>query len=85
MKRCLIEIKFNVAEYNFMQNDQVLEQQLSYQNITLPEPVYDYVYAGQKPIPLVLRDIKTYVRQIQQGIERFEEEYEVRSCNHHIY
>ena len=44
----------------------------------MPEPVYDQVYAGCQPIPVALRDIKTYVKQIQEEIERFDEEYGVR-------
>ena len=56
-----------------MQNN----HQPGYQNVTLPEPVYDYIYAGRQPIPVALTDVKTYVNQIQEEIERFEEEYEV--------
>ena len=81
MKRCLNEIKFNVAAYNFLQNNQVSDQQLNYQKVTLPETVYDYVYAGRQPIPVVLKDVKTYVRQVKEGIEKFKEEYEVRYLN----
>ena len=58
---------------NSLQNN----HQPGYQNVTLPEPVYDYVYAGRQPIPVALRDVKSYVNQIQEQIEKFQENYEV--------
>ena len=58
---------------NSLQNN----HQPGYQNVTLPEPVYDQVYAEHQQIPVALRDVKTYVNQMKEEIERFEEEYEV--------
>ena len=52
--------------YNSLQNDQELQQQSRYQNVTLPEPVYDSVYARCQPIPVVLREVKGYVNQLQE-------------------
>ena len=59
--------------YNLLQNN----HQSGYQNITLPDPVYDYVYAGRQPIPMSFRDVKSYVNQIQGEIEKFREVYGV--------
>ena len=62
-------------------NKQQSPQQPSYQAVMLPELVYDYVYAGRQPIPVALRDVKIYVKQIKEEIEKYNEEYEVRSVN----
>ena len=43
----------------------------------LPEPVYDQVYAEHQPIPMSFRDVKIYVKQIQEEIQKFKEDYEV--------
>ena len=59
-----------------MQNDQGL-QHLSYQDVTLPESVYDYVYAGRQPISVALKDISRYIRDVQEETDNFEEEYNV--------
>ena len=61
---------------NFLQNNQE-SQQPGYQDVTLPESVYDYVYAERQPIPAVLKDVKGYINQIQEEIEKFKDEYEV--------
>ena len=76
----MIEIQFNITMFNLLQKDQQSQkQQISYQNVTLPEPVYDQVYTGRQPIPVALRDVKIYVKQVQQEIEKFKEEYQVPS------
>ena len=49
--------------------------QPGYQNVALPEPVYDQVYAGRQPIPVALRDVKGYVKQVEEEIEKFREVY----------
>ena len=69
-KRCTIEIQSNITIS--LQNDH-----LNYHNVTLPEPVYDYIYAGRQPMPVALRDVETYVNQIQEEIEKFREVYGV--------
>ena len=43
----------------------------------LPEPVYDYVYTGRQPIPISFRDVRIYVNQIQEEIEKFKDDCEV--------
>ena len=78
--RYLIEIQFNITMFNLLQKDQQSQkQQISYQNVTLPEPVYDQVYTGRQPIPVALRDVKVYVKQVQQEIEKLKEENQVPS------
>ena len=61
----------------YLQNNQQSQQQPRYQNVSLPEPVYDQVYAGRQPNPLSFRDIKGYVNRIKEQIEKFNEEYKV--------
>ena len=63
--------------HNYLQNNQQSQQQPSYQNITLPEPIYDQVYAGHQPNPVALKDVKDYINNIREQIEKFDEEYEV--------
>ena len=58
-------------------NSLQINHQPGYQNVTLPEPVYDQVYAEHQQIPVALRDVKIYVKQIQEGIDKFQENYEV--------
>ena len=65
-----------VTVINSLQNNQE-SQQPGYQNVTLPEPVYDQIYADRQPIPTALKDVKGYINQIQEEIEKFNEEYEV--------
>ena len=43
----------------------------------LPEQVYDYVYAGRQQIAVALNDVKGYVKQVQEVIEKFTEAYGV--------
>ena len=62
---------------NSMQNDQESQQQPRYQNITLPEPVYDQIYDGNQRNPVALKDVKDYINNIREQIEKFNEEYEV--------
>ena len=62
---------------NSLQNDPGSRRPPSYQNVTLPEPVYDYVYDGRPPIPLALRDVKGFVQQMDEQIGKFEEQYKV--------
>ena len=67
--------------YNSLQNYLEPQQQRRYQNVTLPEMIYDYVYAGREPVPVPLRDVKGYIYQIQQELDKFQEEYEVIITN----
>ena len=64
------------------QNDEGRHQQPRYQNIALPETVYDYVYSGRQPTTVALRDVKSYVNQIQQEIGKFRDEYKVQLVKH---
>ena len=57
--------------------NQQLQQQTRYQNVLLPEPVYDQVYAGHRPNPLSFRDVKGYVNHLKEQIDQFSEEYKV--------
>ena len=59
------------------QNNERMQQQPNYQNITLPDSVYDYVYPGRQPITVALRAVEGYVNQIQQEIGKFRDEYQV--------
>ena len=68
---------YNSVQYYSLQNDQGSQQRLSYQNVALPESVYGYVDAGRKPIPVAYKNIETYVKKIQDRIQKFEGEYEV--------
>ena len=65
--------------------NQQLQQQTRYQNVSLPEPVYDQVYAGHQPNPLSFRDVKGYVNHIKKQIEKFSEEFKVLDITGEIH
>ena len=59
--------------------DHLQSEKSSYQNVLLPEPVYDYVYTthGKQPKPVQLKNVKNYIDQIQDEIGKFKEAYQV--------
>ena len=65
--------------------NQQLQQQTRYQNVSLPEPIYDQVYAGHQPNPLSFRDVKGYVNHIKEQIDQFSEEYKVLDITGEIH
>ncbi len=65
-----------------LQNMQNLLEELSagqkYQNLEIPMPVYDEVYAHRRGSSIKLAEAPTYINQMRRAIHQYENDFQVK-------